>query len=132
MSFEPANLLVAILAAFSGVALIAAYASTRRNRARRKRAEAQLLESRRHFELLVEGAIGYAIIMLSPDGVVRSWNPGAERMFGYTEAEIIGQPFGVFFTPSDRERQQPRSNSNLRANKGIRVTIAGICVRMAS
>lgn len=132
MSFEPANLLIAILAVFSGVALIAAYASTRRNRARRKRAEAQLLESRRHFELLVEGAIGYAIIMLSPDGVVRSWNPGAERMFGYTEAESSASHSGFFSLPPTANASSPRSNSNLRANKGIRVTIAGICVRMAS
>ena len=118
MSFELGSLSAILLIALSTLALFAAYASTRRNRARRKRAEAELLESRRHFELLVEGAIGYAIIMIAPEGVVRSWNPGAERMFGYSEAEILGQPFGIFFTPSDRERQQPEIELKLAREQG--------------
>lgn len=118
LSFESASLFLIILVVLSGLALLAAYASTRRNRARRLRAEAQLLESRRHFELLVEGAIGYAIIMISPEALIRSWNPGAERMFGYTESEIVGQPFAVFFTPSDREREQPEIELKLAREQG--------------
>lgn len=101
------------------VVAAAAYASNRRNRARRKRAEAELHESRKHFELLVEGALGYAIIMISPEGLIRSWNPGAERMFGYRDDEIIGQPFAVFFTDSDRERGLPGKELDLAREEGI-------------
>lgn len=41
--------------------------------------------------LLVEAVTDYAIYMLGPDGIITSWNPGAERLEGYTDAETIGQ-----------------------------------------
>ena len=45
------------------------------------------------YELLVQSVVDYAIYMLSPDGLVVSWNPGAERIKGYTAEEIIGEHF---------------------------------------
>lgn len=111
-------LVVLALLIISTLATAAAYASSKRNRARRLRAEAQLNESRRHFELLVEGAIGYAIIMIAPDGVVRSWNSGAQRMFGYSDEEIIGQPFASFFSDSDRQRDQPERELAVAREEG--------------
>ncbi len=59
------------------------------------------------FELLVEQVIDYAIFMLSPDGHVATWNPGAERIKGYRAAEIIGRPYATFFTPEDRAAGKP-------------------------
>ncbi|GAA4015328.1 hypothetical protein GCM10022631_29200 [Deinococcus rubellus] len=41
-----------------------------------------------------------AIIGLSLDGTVRSWNPGAEELYGYTAAEVIGQPI-TFLVPAE-------------------------------
>jgi PAS domain S-box-containing protein len=49
-------------------------------------------ESEERFRLLVEGVRDYAIVMLDPAGQVTSWNTGAERLLGYSEAEILGQP----------------------------------------
>jgi PAS domain S-box-containing protein len=46
--------------------------------------------------------------MLDTEGVVRSWNPGAERLKGYSAREIIGKPFSVFYTPEDREKELPQ------------------------
>lgn len=114
------HLLVAglTLVLITAIAVAVSYASIKRNRARRKLAEAQLHESRRHFELLVEGAIGYAIILISPDGMVRSWNPGAQRMFGYTDNEIVGQPFARFFSDSDRERKVPEKELKRALEEG--------------
>ncbi len=43
-----------------------------------------------------------AIVGKSPDGVVISWNKGAERLYGYTAAEIIGQPIEVLSPPEHR------------------------------
>ncbi len=51
------------------------------------------------YRLLVEGVTDYAIFMLDPSGNFSSWNTGSERMLGYCEAEIIGQPFERIFTP---------------------------------
>ena len=52
----------------------------------------------------IDSARDYAIILVDPDGRVSSWNDGARRILGYTEAEAIGQPLEIFFTPEDRAR----------------------------
>ncbi|HET9767463.1 MAG TPA: PAS domain S-box protein, partial [Thermoanaerobaculia bacterium] len=52
------------------------------------------------FERLVAGVRDYAIFLLDADGVVLSWNAGAERIKGYRPAEIIGQHFSRFY-PAD-------------------------------
>ncbi len=59
------------------------------------------------FRLLVEGVVDYAIFMLTPDGVVASWNAGAERIKGYSAAEIIGSHFSRFYTPEALQRDWP-------------------------
>ncbi len=53
------------------------------------------------YRLFVAGVTDYAIYMLSPEGIVCSWNAGAERFKGYTAEEIIGQHFSRFYTPED-------------------------------
>jgi diguanylate cyclase (GGDEF)-like protein/PAS domain S-box-containing protein len=58
-----------------------------------------LRESEQRFRLLVQGVRDHAIIMLSPDGIVLSWNDGAERLKLWTEAEVVGQHFSVFYPP---------------------------------
>ncbi|MDQ4034551.1 MAG: PAS domain-containing sensor histidine kinase [Chloroflexota bacterium] len=59
------------------------------------------------FRLLVEAVQDYAIFILSPDGYVLTWNPGAQRAKGYAASEIIGQHFSVFYTPEEREAGRP-------------------------
>ena len=67
----------------------------------------QLRESERRFRLLVEAVTDYAIYMLDPAGRVVKWNPGAERLKGYTEAEIIGEHLSLFYTEEDRRNGVP-------------------------
>ena len=57
-----------------------------------------LQESEQHFAHLVAGVADYAIFLLNPEGVVKTWNVGAERIKGYTANEIIGQHFSKFYT----------------------------------
>lgn len=52
--------------------------------------------------LVVESAKDYAIFTMAVDGRIQSWNTGAERMFGWTEAEALGQHARMIFTPEDR------------------------------
>ncbi len=59
------------------------------------------------FRLLVESIQDYAIYLLDPAGIVRSWNAGAERLKGYTRDEIIGRSFSTFFSPEDRDSGKP-------------------------
>ena len=55
-----------------------------------------------HLALLIGGIADYAIYTLDPSGRVTSWNAGAERLFDWTAAEMIGQFFGVLFSEQDR------------------------------
>lgn len=61
------------------------------------------------FRLLVESVPDYAIYLVDPNGVVRSWNIGAQRLKGYRADEIIGQSFEKFFTESDRRAGKPQA-----------------------
>ena len=54
--------------------------------------------------LLLDQARDHALILLDPGGRVVAWLAGAERVFGYTAAEIVGRSFSVLFTPEDRAR----------------------------
>jgi PAS domain S-box-containing protein len=49
--------------------------------------------------LLVESVTDYAIFALDAQGRVATWNPGAQRLKGYTSAEIVGQHFSRFYPP---------------------------------
>jgi PAS domain S-box-containing protein len=49
----------------------------------------------------------YAIILLDIDGTILTWNAGAEKIKGYTEHEIIGQNFRIFYMPQDRQAGLP-------------------------
>jgi len=60
--------------------------------------ERRLADTNRRFRLLVDGAIDYAIFTMDAAGGVTVWNTGAQRMFGYTEAEMLGRDFSVIFT----------------------------------
>jgi PAS domain S-box-containing protein len=50
----------------------------------------------------------YAIVLLDVDGTVLSWNKGAQLIKGYSEEEILGQNFSIFYTPKDREAGLPQ------------------------
>ena len=66
------------------------------------------ISGERQFRLLVQSVVDYAIFMLDPTGVIRSWNAGAARMKGYAADEIIGQHFSSFYTPEDRAAGVPQ------------------------
>nr|WP_255263472.1 EAL domain-containing protein [Pseudomonas aegrilactucae] len=59
------------------------------------------------YRLLVQSVIDYAIYMLTPEGVVSNWNPGAQRAKGYTREEIVGQHFSLFYSAQDRAAELP-------------------------
>jgi len=61
----------------------------------------QLFSPEERNRLLVAAVSDYAIYMLDPDGFVVSWNAGAQRLKGYTEAEILGRHFSTFYEPED-------------------------------
>ena len=50
---------------------------------------------------ILDGAVEHAIIEMDKERRVRGWNTGAERLFGLSAGEILGQPADVIFTPED-------------------------------
>ena len=67
---------------------------------------------------IVDSVRDYAIYLLDSDGHIMTWNPGAERIKGYSAEEIIGKHFSVFFTEEDRERDRPAELLRLSIQKG--------------
>ncbi len=59
------------------------------------------------YRRLVEAVTDYAIYMVDPQGVVTSWNAGAQRFMSYTPDEIIGQHFSRFYTEEDQTAGLP-------------------------
>ncbi len=66
----------------------------------------------------MESVQDYAIFLLDRQGVVVSWNPGAQRAKGYTASEIIGQHFSIFYTEPDIKRHHPANELKLALKNG--------------
>ena len=73
----------------------------------RRQAEESLRQSEERFRLLIEGVQDYAVYMLDPDGVVTSWNTGAQKMKGYAREEVTGRHVSMFYLPEDVEAGRP-------------------------
>jgi PAS domain S-box-containing protein len=97
---------------------ILGFAEITRDLTERKKAEEPLKKSEQQFRLLVQGVTDYAIYMLDPEGIVSSWNPGAERIKGYSSPEIIGQHFSRFYTEEDRTAGAPQRALETAARAG--------------
>jgi two-component system, chemotaxis family, CheB/CheR fusion protein len=69
---------------------------------RRHEAEIAARASEERMRLVADSALDYAIITMDPDGIITSWSRGAEKIFGYTGAEAMGQSGELIYTPEDR------------------------------
>ncbi len=85
---------------------------------RRNQALAKLQESESRFRMFVESVRDYAFVQMDLRGRITSWNPGAERLLGYTEAEILGKPTEVLFTPVDIARGEVARELNTTRETG--------------
>jgi PAS domain S-box-containing protein len=83
------------------------FAKVTRDMSERQLQQSRLLESERRFRQLVYAVVDYAIFQLDTDGIVATWNAGAERIKGYTADEIIGEHFSRFYTEEDRAAGMP-------------------------
>jgi diguanylate cyclase (GGDEF)-like protein/PAS domain S-box-containing protein len=98
----------------------------------RKRAEVELENHRRSDRQLaaIVSASADAIMSTSLNGTLTSWNAGAEAMFGYRAAEVIGQPLNMLSRPQDRAGQREiiervSVGHSVIAEEGIRVRKGG-------
>jgi PAS domain S-box-containing protein len=97
---------------------IAGFAKVTRDLTERMESRRALRETEDQFRLLVQGVTDYAIYMLTPAGLVDSWNPGAERIKGYTQSEVIGTHFSRFYTEEDRQKGMPAKSLATATKEG--------------
>ena len=71
------------------------------------------------FELVIESSVDFGIFTTDDEGVVTSWNIGAERLFGYREYDIVGRTADVIFTLEDRQREVPKLERKLASQGAI-------------
>ncbi len=67
----------------------------------------QLRNSEERFRLMVESVKDYAIFMLDTNGIITTWNLGAQRLKGYNSDEIVGRHFSVFYPEEQRASGHP-------------------------
>lgn len=106
---------------------VTGFAKVTRDLTAKREADEKLRFSEERLRLLIESVGDYALYMLDPEGRVTTWNLGAQRLKGYTAAEIVGQPFSTFFPPEDvaagkpwRELEEARIRGRFE-DEGIRV-----------
>jgi PAS domain S-box-containing protein len=80
--------------------------------------ERKLKRSHERFDLLVRNAKEYGIFVMNPDTRITVWNPGAERILGWTEEEILGEKGEIIFTPEDREAGRDKRELEEARNTG--------------
>jgi PAS domain S-box-containing protein len=110
----PLEIMLSPLESPAGILVTAAI----RDITKRKQAEEALRRSEARMSLLLDGVKDYAILMLSPEGLVTIWNEGAERIKGYRAAEIIGQNFSKFYTPESIAQDKPCQDLKVAVDQG--------------
>ncbi len=81
-------------------------------------AQDALRRSDQQLRSIVDSVKDYAIFLLDPKGHVATWNPGAQRIKGYSADEIIGQHFSIFYPDDEAERKKPDEQLRLAKAKG--------------
>src|SRR5204863_273306 len=80
--------------------------------------QAALRASDERFRLLMEGARDYAMFLLEPDNVISYWSAGAQRVFGWSAEEAIGQSGELIFTSEDRAAGRVEKEMTVALQRG--------------
>lgn len=76
------------------------------------------IDYEQRFRLLAESLTEYALIILDLERRIVEWNPGAERILGYSAEEVIGQSADIFFTAEDRASGEPEKEAEQALSNG--------------
>lgn len=83
-----------------------------------KAAATTALQATDLYRIQVLGLRDYAMFIIDPDGILRSWNAGVEQLLGYSEQEWIGRPASIIFTPEDKAAEVCQSEMRLAQETG--------------
>ena len=70
------------------------------------------------FHLMVENVRDYAIFLLNAEGYVQTWNVGAQRIKGYTEEEVLGRHYSIFYPEGALSEAQAREQLRIAEERG--------------
>ena len=94
------------------------FAKITRDVTERQRSFEALLQSESRYRQLIEAVVDYAIFQLDEHGFIATWNPGAQRIKGYTQSEILGKHLSTFYTEEDRKTGVPQQALETAAKTG--------------
>ena len=80
--------------------------------------QAQPRATDEQFRMMVEQAKDYAILILDPEGLIMSWNSGAERITGYRADEIVGKHFSIFYPKEELKAGAPQRHLEIARSAG--------------
>jgi len=83
-----------------------------------KEAETARRESEQRFRLLVEGTPDYAMFLLDPENTITYWSTGAQKVFGWSAKEAIGQSGNIIFTPEDKAKNVVEEELGIARKEG--------------
>lgn len=83
-----------------------------------REANEKLSASEERLQLLVSGVKDYGMFMLDADGRIADWNPGAERLKGWSAEEIVGQHFSLFYSAEEITDGLPERELEIAKSKG--------------
>ncbi|MCE6989598.1 PAS domain-containing sensor histidine kinase [Dyadobacter sp. CY323] len=85
----------------------------------RKQMQIELLASEERYRLMVEAVKDYSIFMLDPQGHIITWNDGGGLIQGYSESEVIGKHFSMFYTATDLIEKKPERELDIARDTGV-------------
>lgn len=83
-----------------------------------RRVEEELRAGEERLRIAAETTKDYAILTVDDEGLITTWNLGAQRIFGYDEKEVLGQNFALLFTPEDRAAGAPEAELSCARKDG--------------
>lgn len=109
---------VVITALFNEQNKLIGFSKVTRDITDQRERDEQLRQTEEKYRLLVEQVTDYGIFMMDDSGRIISWNEGAKRINGYTEQEIIGKFFSVFYTEEDIINGKPSYELRVAITEG--------------
>jgi PAS domain S-box-containing protein len=112
---------VVITAVRDGNSELIGFAKVTRDLTERRKSDQerdQAFKAAETFRLMVATVKDYAIFMLDPEGRVMTWNEGAQRIKGYSESEIIGKHFSIFYSDEANARKHPQEELKIATKEG--------------
>ena len=111
-----ANVIITALRREDG--LLLGFSKVTRDLTTRRSNEEKLRQGEERFRLLIEGVQDYALYMLDNDGLVSSWNSGAQRIYGYSASEVLGRHFSWLYPAEEIKSGLPWQQLRAAVNDG--------------